>query len=179
MRHHILQPLLIPFTLLVYVAQIFLLPFYRPSSIRWHAGCLELIDSTPNSRTTTIWGRPGGQSWGIRVIWFNARWDRDSASLRVHERVHALHGEWVNAAAHVVFVPPSLLLGGWWIVGAIALSQCAFGISYGGHFLFEWIRGGFGHWYPAYMKIWSEKIAYRVDDEYDRGMRPGAWGGDS
>ncbi len=177
MNHRPLQPLLIPFTLLVYVSQIFLLPFYRPSSIRWHAGCLELIAGRTNGRTR-IWGRPGGQSWGIRVIWYASQGSLDSAPLRVHERVHTLHGEWVNAIAHAILVPLSLLMGGWWIVGAIALGQAAFGIAYGGHFLFEWIRGGFGHWYSAYMKIWSEKTAYRVDDEYERGLRPEAWGGE-
>lgn len=176
MKHHWWQPLLIPFTLLSYIATLFILPIYKPSSIRWHEGCFELVDNTPNSRRTTIWGRPGGQSWGIRVIWHNSLLDLNSASLRVHERVHTLHGEWVNAVAHLVLVPAGLLLGGgWWLVGAIAIAQLAFGITYLGHFLFEWSRLR-GPWYDAYLRIWTERIAYRIDEEYEQGLRPKAWG---
>lgn len=177
MKHHWWQPLLIPFTLLVYVVHLIVLPFYKPSSIRWFKGCFELMDNSPTSRMTDIWGRPGGQSWGIRVIWYNTHWDRDYAPLRVHERVHTQHGEWVNAAAHAVLVPLALLYGGdWYWLGAVALGQAAFGISYGVHFFYEWAKMGFGDWQPAYRKIWTERIAYRVDDEFEKGQRPDAWG---
>jgi hypothetical protein len=31
-------------------------------------------------------------------------------------------------------------------------------------------------WRRAYYKVWSERIAYRTQDEFREGKRPGAWG---
>lgn len=178
MKHHPLQYLLIPFTLLTYLASVLIAAFYRPSSIRIYDGVIEMVDSTPDSTTTTIWGRPGAQSWGCRVNWFNRTLGLEWAPLRVHERIHTLHGEWVNGAAHAILVPlAAIFLGGWWIVGAVVLAQLAFGISYGGHFMIEWARGGFNaNWRPAYMRIWTERIAYRRQAEFEAGKHPDAWG---
>ena len=68
---------------------------------------------------------------------------------------------------------------GW--AGFVFLAQISFGLAYGGHFLYHWAKMGFprdrGEWWKAYLEIWSEVIAYRVDDEYERGLRPEAWGG--
>jgi len=176
MIHRWWQPLLIPFTLLTLVGQLLYALVVRPSSVRWRQWALECIDSTPESRSTTIWGRPGGQSWGCRVLWFNTTL-ASIGEVNVHERVHALHGEWVNAVAHAVLVPAAVLfLGPSWWWPAVIVAQLAFGVAYGGHFAFEWARQGFGPWHPAYMRIWSERIAYRVDDEWAKGQRPGAWG---
>ena len=182
MKHYWWQPFLIPFTLLGYVATLLVLPFYRPGAIQFYKGCIELFDRTPDSRTTTIWGRPGGQSWGIRVIWYNRRAGQAWAGLRIHERVHTLHGEWTNAIAHAVLVPLGFYLDGWdwgWLsIGSIVLSQAAFGILYGAHFLIEWARVGFkpSRWNDAYLRIWSERVAYRVQEEFERGGRDDAWG---
>ncbi len=177
MRHYPIQWALVPFTLVTYLATLLILPFYRPTRARWYAGCLELLDDTPDSTKTTIWGRPGAQCWGIRVIWYNTATIRDWVPIRVHERVRAFHGELVNFLAHLVLVPLALATGVsvWW---AIALGQLAFGISYGGHFLFEWLLLGFdpGRWQEAYLNIWTERIAYRVQHRVESGETAEAWG---
>lgn len=178
MKHQWWQPFLIPFTLLTYIASLVIVIFYRPSSIRYYKGCFDLVDSTPGSRSTTIWGRPGAQSWGCRINWFNTTLGLNQASLRVHERIHTLQGEWVNAAAHVILVPLGLYLGGWWLVGCILLAQLSFGISYLSHFMYEWSKVGFkmDRWKEAYLRIWAERIAYKKQDEYEQGMHKDAWG---
>ena len=191
MKHYWPQYLLIPCTLLVLLLQPLYALFVKPSSFRWRDGCFECVDNTPDSRRTTIWGRPGGQSWGCRWLWFNRTVSRDWGPLAVHERVHALHGEWINGIAHAALIPLAIYLdGGWHWVWCLALAQLAFGIAYGLHFLWEWGKRGFGPWkvedengkmvdgpgYEAYLRIFSERIAYRIDDEYERGLRPDAWG---
>lgn len=179
MKQPLLQPLLIPFTLLTYIGSILISIVYRPSSIRYYKGVLDLVDSTPGSKSTTIWGSPGAQSWGCRINWFNTTLGLNLASLRVHERIHTKHGEWVNGLAHLILVPPAyLLLSGWWVFGAVILAQLAFGISYLAHFLWEWRKEGFKmeDWYPAYRRIWTERIAYRVQAEFEAGKHPDAWG---
>ena len=179
MKHHWWQPFLIPFTALTYVLTLLILPFYRPSSIRFRDWAIELVDNTPNSRKTTIWGRPGGQSWGCRLLWFNMMAIRDGEEVNVHERAHAIQGELVNAVAHAVLVPAAWFI--WGSTGAVVsglIAQGAFGAAYGLHFLFEWARQGFGPWQSAYMRIWAERLAYRADDEYMAGQRPWAWGGE-
>jgi len=153
---------------------------YHPSSIDWRAWSFELVDSTPDSRETDILGDPGGQTWGARWIWFNMNSIIRRRITPVHERVHILHAEWVNAVAHAILVPLAefVLGGGWWTIWAVCLAQCAFGISYGGHFMWEMAKLKFdwSRWREAYMKIWTERIAYRIDDEFERGLRPDAWG---
>lgn len=178
MKQPLLQPLLIPFTILTYVASILIAIVYRPSSIRYYKGVFELIDSTPNSTSTTIWGRPGAQSWGCRINWFNTTLGLNDAALRVHERIHTLHGEWVNGLAHAVLMPLAwMYLGGWWVLYAFLLAQASFGLSYLVHFLFEWALTGFASdWRPAYRRIWTERIAYRVQAEYEDGKHQDAWG---
>lgn len=173
-------PILAPFTLLTLLLQLPVALLYKPSRIRWRAGCFELVDSTPESRDTDIIGHPGGQSWGARVIWYNMTRFIENRIIPVHERVHIWHAELVNAAAHAVLIPIAELYlgGGWWTVSAVLLAQAAFGISYGVHFMWEWGKLGFkrSRWREAYLKIWTERIAYQTDDEYERGLRPNAWG---
>lgn len=170
--------LLVPFALLPAALSLAVALFYRPQAWRWRAGALELVAGRKNG-ATRIWGRPGGQSWGARVIWYASGSWWENAGLRVHERVHAAHGEIVNALAHVALVPPAAIWGGaGWIVAAVLLAQAAFGISYGAHFLAEWRRLGYKRsaWRAAYLRIWSERIAYRVEREFNAGQRPEAWG---
>jgi len=149
-RWHWYYWLLAPFTLPNVVVSLLLAVFYRPTSARWSEGCLELVAGRKKNGTTRIWGRPGGQSLGCQVIWYASERQRARRDLCVHERVHTVHGFW--------------LLG------------VPFGIAYGAHFLWEWARQGFGPWKPAYYRIWSERIAYRVQDEFQAGQRPDAWG---
>lgn len=95
-------------------------------------------------------GNPGAQSLGCNVIWYASERAWDWPPLRVHERCHVIQG----------------------ILGL----GIPFGISYGLHFLWRWALSGFGPWHTAYREIWAEKQAYKVQEEYQRGQRPGAWG---
>jgi len=172
MRHYWPQVFLIPFTLLTYIGSLLVLLVYRPTSVRYYKGVLELV-------APTIFGNPLAQSWGCRVNWFNTSESRDRASIRVHERVHTLHGEWTNAVAHLVLVTPAYLyLSTPWVILSIILAQLTFGASYLFHFLFEWRKEKFNrnNWFPAYKRIWTERIAYRVADEFKAGLRTDAWG---
>ena len=150
MRWHRYYWLLAPFTLPNVLISLLLAAFYRPTSARWHDGCLELVAGTYDDGSTRIWGSPGAQCLGCQVVWFRSERHRDKGWLAVHERVHAIHGLW---GLGVVFA-----------------------VAYLGHFLYEWARDGFGQWRPAYRRIWSERIAYRIDHEYMVGLRPEAWG---
>lgn len=173
MKNHWWHPFLIPFTLLTYVVTLLVaVPFYRPTKVRLRAGCIEMLAGT------RIWGQPGGQSWGIRVIWYRneSQWDR--ADLRVHERVHILQGEMINALAHLLLVPIGIYHGPGWVIAAVLLSQAAFALAYFGHFLFEWRHERFQrkNWHPAYLRTWAERMAYRIQAEFKDGQRPQAWG---
>lgn len=178
MKQPRLQPLLIPFTLLALFGSLLVCIIYKPSKIRYYDGCLDMTDSTPNSKSTTIWGRPGAQSWGCRINWYNTSLGLNDSAMRVHERTHTLHGEWVNAAAHLILVPLAyFLLGTWWAAGAALVAQSAFGLSYGAHFLFEWMLIGFSrNWIPAYKRIWSERIAHKAEIDYSHGNNRNSWG---
>lgn len=151
---------------------------YKPGSYRINEGCLEIVDRTPLSKETTIFGKPYGQSIGSRIIWLNKESSLFDEGLLVHERVHIIQAEQVNAIAHLVLVPLSLLLPLTYTVIAVLLAQSAFGISYGGHFLFEWAKLKFKKdlWKKAYMNIWAEVIAYRIQDEFIDGKRTECWG---
>lgn len=170
MKHYWFQPFLIPFTLLSYIASIVLIIIHKPVKYEFKNGCLEMISDNEAAEIV-------GSSWGNRMIWY-AHENYRHGGTSVHERVHTAHGEWVNAVAHLILVPLSLLLGGdWWLLGAILLSQAAFGITYGSHFMIEWARGGFNaNWVPAYTRIYTERIAYRKEVEFIKGQCPDAWG---
>jgi hypothetical protein len=114
---------------------------YGARNWRWSDGCLEAIPKR-------IIGSPGAQTWGWLIYYKDASY-RESASLRVHERVHVTQGLWGGPL---------------------------FMIAYAAHFMYLWAREGFGDWRPAYRKIWAEKTAYRTQDEYREGKRPGQWG---
>lgn len=180
MKHRWYHYLRIPFTFLTLLVQLAITPFYKPGRIRFRAGCLEIVDDTPGSLETAIIGNPGGQTFGGRLIWYNMALFVERRITPVHERDHVHMAELVNTIAHVIIVPPSVILSsewGWWIIAAaVALAQAAFAISYGAHFMWEWAKLGFKRWREAYMKIWAERRAYRIDDEYEQGKRPEAWG---
>jgi hypothetical protein len=141
--------LLVPFTALNVLASLLLAMPYGVRAWRWRAGCLELVAKRRNDQTR-IWGRPAAQSLGCQVIWYASERHWDDPGLRVHERCHAIQG----------------------ILGL----GLPFGAAYGLHFLWEWARIGFGPWHSAYMRIWAERQAYRIQDEFEAGQRPGAWG---
>ena len=151
MKFRLWYLLLLPFVLPNVLASLLLAVPYGVERWRFSRGCLELVAERHNGTgETRIFGRPAGQSLGCPVIWYASadHWDR--ASLRVHERCHVVQG----------------LLG----LGIL------FGAAYGLHFLFEWTRRGFGDWRPAYRAIWAERQAYAVQDEFEKGHRPDAWG---
>ncbi len=150
MRWHWPYLLLVPFTLPNILASLLLALPYGVEQWRWHAGCLEIVAKRRKDGGTRIWGQPSGQSLGCPVIWYASTAAWDSASLRVHERCHVIQG----------------------ILGL----GIPFGLAYGLHFFYHWSIKGFGPWKPAYRKIFAEKQAYRIQDEYRSGHRPGAWG---
>jgi hypothetical protein len=184
MRWHWYYIPMIPFTVVNLMATLALIIVYRPTDIRWRHGCLEMIagsfyrqEGSRLRRVTRIWGRPGGQSLGSIGLWFATARDRDNRGLNVHERTHTIQGIIVNAAAL-----PLVLLGHyvWWPLYALPL--LAFGIAYGGHWLYLFVAVGPGdnktpRWKKAYYLIWAERQAYRIQREYDDGKRAGAWGG--
>ena len=104
-----------------------LLVFYRPSSFRWSAGCIEVVASK-------IWFRPNAQTHGW-MIYYSGINERESAELRVHERVHVVQG---------------------FLLGPL------FPILYGLMFAWYFLRSPKDGWYPAYMKIPFEKQAYPI-----------------
>lgn len=181
MRHYWPQYLLTPFTALTVLVQLLITPFYKPGKIRWRAGALEVMDNTPGSMDTNILGNPGGQTFGGRIIWYNMASFVERRIIPVHERVHIHHAEWINAVAHMVLVLPVVLLcdSVGLTVCSVLLAQSAFGLAYGGHFLWEMRKLGWDwkRWADAYRKIFTERIAYRIDDEFKNGVRPDAWGG--
>lgn len=120
---------------------------YSPTNWRWSDGCIEAIAED------RIWGKPGAQTWGFLIYYRNEE-AREHERLRVHERVHVMQG----------------------IAGSVF-----FMAAYGLHWLWCFIfpPDGFEYqprWYRAYRGVWAEKQAYRIDGEFARGERPGAWG---
>lgn len=95
-----------------------------------------------------IIGSPGAQTHGCVIFYANER-ARGSGELRVHERVHVVQG----------------FIGGPFFV-----------LSYVVLFLAKFASQGFRDWWRAYMWSPYERHAYRVDDQWTRGKRPGAWG---
>lgn len=94
-----------------------------------------------------IFGKPGAQTHGCLIIYRDER-ARSDGGLRVHERVHVVQG----------------FVGGPFFI-----------LAYVGHFAWLYAAQGFGDWRPAYRKIWAEKTAYHIQDEFNAGKRPGAW----
>lgn len=144
--------------------------FYGVREWRWHDHCLEFVAKEKKKDHTNIWGRPEGQCWGTLAIVFDSDIHHEWRVIAVHERVHALHGIWLNAAGTAVFTPLGIWV--WWPLAL--LGPLTFALAYGGHFLIEFARKR--SFWPAYFAIWSERIAYRIDDEFERGLRPEAWG---
>jgi hypothetical protein len=142
--------LLVPFTLPNIIASLLLALPYGVERWRFHSGCLELIAKRNKHGLTRIWGRPHGQSLGCPVVWYASAVHWDSASLRVHERCHAVQG----------------MLG----LGLL------FGLAYGLSFLFAWARQGFGPWHAAYMANPFERQAYARQARFESGQVPDAWG---
>ena len=142
--------LLVPFTLLNVLASLLLAIPYGVERVRWSRGCLEIMAKRRADGRTRIWGQPGAQSLGCPVIWYASERAWADAGLRVHERCHVVQG----------------------ILGL----GIPFGLAYGLHFLWEWALVGFGAWRPAYRRIWAERQAYRIQDEFEAGQREGAWG---
>jgi len=127
--------------------------FYRACTFRWSDGCLEAVGGTfrrAGKTVSRIWGRPYAQTWGWLII-YDSLGHRAVRPLRVHERVHVIQ----SMVAGPLFTP-----------------------LYSLHFLVEWAREGFAfaHWRDAYRRIWAERMAYRIEDEYRRGLRPTVWG---
>lgn len=144
--------------------------FYRVERWRWHDRCLEFVAKNNKDGSTRIWGRPAGQCWGTIAMVFSSPEYFERRVIAVHERVHALHGIWLNAIGCALFTTLGFLV--WWPIAL--LGPFTFAFAYGGHFLIQYVRKR--KFWPAYLAIWSEKIAYRVDDEFEQGKRPGAWG---
>lgn len=88
-----------------------------------------------------------GQTWSWLVL-VRDTGEAPRKTLLVHEFVHVLH---------------CLFLG------------VFFYLSYGIHFLWHRMKGV--PYQDAYRAIWTERIAYRQQDEFDNGKRPDAWGG--
>jgi len=149
MRWRYYHLLLLPFVIPNMITSLLLAIPYGVENWRFSRGCLEFVAKKRNGKTR-IWGRPGAQSLGCPIIWYAStdKWDR--ADLRVHERCHVIQG----------------LLG----------LGIPFGIAYGLHFMWNWTWCGFGAWRPAYLGIWAERQAYRIQGEFFRGERPDAWG---
>lgn len=97
----------------------------------------------------TLIGGPwvGAQTYGW-VIFYRDSNMQSRGDLAVHERVHVAQA----------------------MVGGVF-----FLLAYGLHFLWLWAIGGV-QWKEAYYRVWAEVQAYRIDDEYGQGKRPGAWG---
>lgn len=59
---------------------------YRPQSIRWHDGTIQLVAGTKNGSTRLL-GKPGAQSLGC-VVWYASDELRNNARLAKHEKYH-------------------------------------------------------------------------------------------
>jgi hypothetical protein len=166
--------LLVPFTAANLLASMLLAIPYGVASWRWSKGCLEIVAKRDGAETR-IWGCPGAQSLGCNVIWYASERRWNQAWLRVHERCHAIQGLIAGLIGHVVFVPLAAAFGIPWWLGVIA-GQLLFGTAYGAHFMAAWALQLFGPCWKAYMKIWAEKQAYRIHEEFENGKRPDAFG---
>lgn len=185
MTWHFLYWLISPLTWPAALVSIAMSIFYGVESWRFRDRCLEITAKKNKDGVTRIWGRPGGQCFGCQVIWYSSVRNRKNKGMRVHERIHAIHAMLVNAITFLAilpFVQTGLIGWGW-----LALSFAAFGTSYGAHFLANWYwfiwtgsstngGGTWREWKPAYYRIWTERIAYRLQRRYRIGLEPGAWG---
>lgn len=129
-----------------------LVPLYRPTRVRWSEGCLEMIAGTSHGRTR-IFGKPWAQTHGWLIFYAGEEWWSER-SLRVHERVHVTHG-FIGGPFYVL----SYILHFAWLFAFTPTTPV-----------------GKPRWKRAYLKVWSERIAYRTQDEFADGKRPDAWG---
>jgi hypothetical protein len=126
---------------------------YRARSWRWSDGCLECIGGRRDDGRTRIWGRPGAQTFSGLIVYASAEY-RERAELRVHERIHVVH---------------AFLLG--------VLFAATYGLHFLGILAFPPSEpAGAPRWRRAYLRVWSERIAYRVEGAFRAGHRAGAWG---
>ena len=152
-----------PWMLPHFLIGLLLAPFYKTSQWRWNDGCLEALAGR-------MIGNPGAQTHGFLIYYRDTQargdrvgysrsfyenpklydsWQRKRKRLRVHERVHVAQG---------------------------ALLGPIFMISYVLFFLGKWASQGFKGWYRAYRWNPYERQAYRIEEEFVRGKRDGAWG---
>lgn len=143
------------FTLPTVINLLVVLMFYRPSSWQMSGFVISAIAGRRPDGTTRIWGQPDGQTFGSLVQVFATEEDRDTPSLRVHETNHTAWG---------------LCLG------------LLFWLIYATNFLINLYRYRkhktvwLPWWFFAYHEIWFEKRARLVAEEYEKGLRPRAWG---
>lgn len=148
---------------LVYLLVVVLI--YKPEKWRWSDGCIEFVASLKDDGDTRIWGEPEGQTFGCPLIGYASERSWNYRPYRLHERVHVIH----SAIVSTIGVALSLILvwlGGWFWVGAVAL-WFLFGITYGAHYAWGRLRG-LKH-DKAYRRIWTERVAYRLDAPYRLG----------
>lgn len=95
-------------------------------------------------------GSISGQTWGWLILYRDQEaWDR--IPLRVHERVHVLH----TLILGVLFLP-----------------------AYGAHFMWNMYALGLGY-QDSYLRIWSERYAYRIQAKYTHRKLAERYWGDS
>lgn len=125
---------------------------YRSRSWRWSDGALEVVAGEivrDGRHKTRIWGRPAAVTHGCLIIYASADRRETDAGLRVHERVHVTQG----------------MIGGPLYV-----------VAYVGHWLWLLVFPPAPHrpdeprWKRAYRGIWAERMAYRIQDEYERSQ---------
>jgi hypothetical protein len=119
---------------------------YLPRKASWHDGCLEM-------QPRWMIGNPDAQTLGWIVYYRNDKM-RANKGLRVHERVHVRQG----------------MRGG-----------VFFGLAYGASWLWYLIFPKENahykpRWFAAYMSIWAEVTAYRIQWEFHQGKHKNAWG---
>ena len=124
-----------------------LIIFYRPKSVRWSDGCLEMVAGRP------IWGGAIAQTWGW-VIWY-AEGIREVEAVRVHERRHVRQS---------------------FIFGVFFLVIYVLHFAYLYLFVAEDNPPYRTRWDDAYFRIIFERRAHDYEREFEAGKHPGAWG---
>lgn len=122
--------------------------YYWPSQWRWSQGCLEAVAREKKNGDTSMFGQPAGQTWGWLIFYSDSSHMQFHSGLRVHERVHV----------YQAFIGGPLFTLAYALHWLILMPMCKF------------------NWYDAYMKVWAERMAYRIQREFRDGRRPNAWG---
>lgn len=162
-----LYPLLI---INAFVAYVYAVLWCRAVSWKLISGTLTFI---PGEGRTMV-GNPGGQGWSW-IVGYASEADRDIDNLRCHENVHVWQELMFALGGFVVGVCLALF-GAWgWAVLAAFSGGPIWAVTYGITFLINFARTGFADFWAAYRAIPFERHAYRVQDEFVEGKRPGAW----